>query len=204
MPTLTKPAIQIATKEQDDFVTELQARLKGCQFASLQYRTKQYFNAAGQLIDGGELARYVIILGFNYVTLLEKSLLELEIQKNEGLFKIELKVFAAQEVKDSLEKSLAAHRIGQQSEDYTKKGLYKNVVQGLNLNPNDNSFQLFGKLRTKVIIEPGKHKKVQSAAITIAKREIRKTLPISLFREFAVDNDTMEKAKIAGDTIVLV
>jgi len=196
--------LKIREKKQDDFVVELRARLKGCQFASLTYKTKQYFDKHGFLTHGGELSRYSIILGSNYLNLLEKSLLELEIQFNEGRFISDFQVFAAEQVRESLNKSLAAHRIGRQNEDYTKKGMYRRIISGLNLNRNDLTFQLFGMKQSQVIIAPGKHKKTSSSPITLAKQNIINTLPIARFREFALDWDTVESAKIAGETIILI
>ncbi len=149
------------------------------------------------------MSRYTILLGTSYIHLLEKSLLELEIQFNENKFKTELELLAAETIKESLTTSLTEQKKGEQHPDYTKKDLYISIVPGLLINPNDSSFQLFGLVQSRTVLIPGIHKKVMSAPLTIAKNEIRKSLPINKFREFALDFDTVQQCKIAGDTIIL-
>ncbi len=165
--------------------------LKTPQFASLLYRSK----------TDKSLARYTLILGFKYVNLLEKSKTELEIamQTIDPALKD-----AANEVMKSIEKSLAAHAKGEQNADYTKKDLYVPLGNGLNLNSNDGTLQLFGLVQSKVVIEEGEPKKaVNSGAMTIAKAKVNKLLSKSKFREFAIDLGNLQVAKVDGDTLVL-
>lgn len=164
--------------------------LKGCKFASLTYLTKKT----------KELARYNILLGASYIELVQKSITELEIltRENETVW-TDLEKEAARFVMLSLKETIEAHKNGGQNSAYTKKGQYIPFGNGLNINTNDNTIQLFGIKKSKVTITPGTHKKVNSAPLTIAKKKIRDLLPISEFREFAVDLGNMEAARVNGE-----
>ena len=101
------------------------ATVKGTQFASFTYLSKK----------ANELARHTLILGFSYHKLVEKSVTELEILIGENSDKwSELQKQAAANVMASLKKTLAAHAAGTQNDDYTKKGQYVSIGNGLNLN----------------------------------------------------------------------
>jgi hypothetical protein len=159
-------------------------------FASFTYKSK----------SDNSIARYTLNLGFKYISLLEKSIQEL--QK-----KMDLKEFlgdellAANEVMASLQKSLEAHKNGTQSDDYTRKGLMTSLGNGVSIN-HDNSIQIFGLVQSKKIISEGTPKKeTKSKPMTILKNRIKKDLPISKFREFALDKGAMQVMRINGDTI---
>src|SRR5664280_513459 len=109
---------------------------KGNRFASLVYRAK----------GSGELARHIILIGFSYHAAVEKSLIALK----KARFSNALKKQAQGELIASFEKTLAAHAVGQQNADYTKKEVYDDVeldgekVNGIKYNTNDGTFKLFG------------------------------------------------------------
>jgi hypothetical protein len=113
-------------------------------------------------------------------------------------------LFAASEVMKSLRKTLDANAEGKQNEDYTKKGMYANVRGGVNINLNDNTIQLFGRTISKVVIEKGIYKTVNSRPLTIAKDKIKKNLPVSKFREFALDKNVVLTGKVNGETFECV
>ncbi len=163
----------------------------GATFASFLYRSK----------SDGSLSRFTVILGAKYSNLLEKSRLELQLQM-ETMEKELLP--AAQEVMQSLEKSIVAHANGEQSSDYTKRNLYKPIGNGVNINLNDNSLQVFGLVQSKVILQEGVRKEVKSSPMTIAKNKVRKMLPLSKWREFAFDAGNIEAVKVNGSTIEFV
>ncbi len=182
------------------------AALKGARFASFTYKTKKT----------GEVSRYTVNLGGIYHNLVEKSRAELQIIMENlagqeylttdlsQLSAINDQYLAAVEVRNSLDKTLAAHARGEQNPDYTKKGMYAPVVNGLNINTNDNSLQMFGTVINKVVLEKGVHKKVKSAPMTILKGKIKKRLSMSKFREFALDMGNIREAKLNGETIEFV
>lgn len=172
-------------------ITKKIAGIKDCKFASLTYLSK----------SSGELARYTVALGFSYHNLVEKSVTELELLISENSDKWdELTKQAADDVMASFKKTLAAHAEGKQNEDYTKINQYIPIGGGANINTTDNTVQVFGLLNSKVTITEGVFKPVNSRPLTIAKDKIRKQLPISKFREFALDFSQVEKVKMNGDT----
>jgi hypothetical protein len=162
----------------------------GAGFASFTYKSK----------SDGSVARYTLNLGFKYITLLENSIKELQAKMDLNEFLGE-SLLAAHEVMNSLQKSLTAHQNGTQSEDYTRKGLMTSLGNGVSIN-HDNSIQVFGLVQSKKIIQEGTPKKeVKSKPMTILKNQIKKNLPISKFREFALDKDAMQVMRVNGDTI---
>jgi hypothetical protein len=148
----------------------------------------------------GEVARYTLQLGFSYRNVLQKSIMELEVDKQ---IMLDLPRQAADEILASLNASLS----GTQTR-YTKKDIYEDykvdgkTVQGLKVNKNDGSLKIFGLITSKVQITPPvtPYKKYNSAPLTIEKNRITKDLPIGRFREFALDNLAM--AKLNGETLV--
>lgn len=166
---------------KSEITAAVKARLApnaGCKFGTLTYTSK----------SSGEVARHTIILGMSYNELVKQSVEELVtlIATNIDSW-TELQVLAAQEVMASLEKTLTAHANGKQNDDYTKKDVYVSLGNGISLNTNDNTLQLFGLAHKKVVIVAGVFKAVKSAPLTVAKNEIRKQLSVSQFREFALD-----------------
>ncbi len=190
-----------------ELIENLKAVAGKAQFASFVYKTKEKVNAAGKVVDGGEIARYTLILGAQYQRLLEKSLLDLElldipeVAKEYPGFSLDLFYQAKAAVKESLEKSLTAHKEGTQNADYTKRGLYEPLGGGLNLNKNDLTLQMFGLLQSKIVLSEGIKKTVNSAPLTIAKNIIRARLPIGKFREFALDVGNIKTVKMNGNVL---
>jgi hypothetical protein len=159
----------------------------GCRFMSLTYKAK----------ETGEVARHTLLVGFSYIEMVKDSVEQLtawmEYMSGDELF-------AAQEVMKSLRKTLDAKAEGKQNEDYTKKGMYAPVRGGVNINLNDNSIQLFGRTINKTVLEKGVYKTVNSKPLTIAKDKIKKYLPVSKFREFALDKNVVLSGKNNGET----
>lgn len=167
-------------------------KIKGCQFASFTYRTKKT----------KELARYTVILGFDYLNAVRDDITDLEILIGEIQDKTSLEYQAATLHLASLNETLTSHETGGQHSAYTKAGQYIPLGKGLALNTTDNTLQLFGLVVTKVQLEPGEPQKpVKSAALTIAKNKIRRRGKVGKLREFALDEDTVQSVRISGDTI---
>jgi hypothetical protein len=173
-------------------ITKAVVAIKGCRLASLTYLGKK----------SKELARYTANFGFSYHEIVEKSKLELELLmvENENVWDAVYKEAAAK-IMASLNKTLDAHARGEQNEDYTKRGQYIPLGNGVNLNIQDNTIQLFGLVLTKTVIVEGVYPVVNSAPVTIARRKIEKMLPIGNFREFALDESQMAQMKVNGDVI---
>lgn len=176
-------------------ITKVITAIEGAQFASFTYLSK----------GAGELARHTLILGFNYHTLVEKSVGELEtIIALESKGWTDLQKTAANNVLASLKKTLAAHEVGEQNADYTKKGQYIPVGNGVNVNTTDNTIQIFGLAHAKAVFVPGVYPKVNSRPLTLAQNEIRNRLSVSNFREFAIDPENIAQVKADGKTIEFV
>lgn len=168
--------------------------MSGARFVSLTYTAK----------ESGEQARHTLIHGANYKTLIEKSLLALELQEKE------LKNLAAEKVKskesaeqafNELVESFKATLNGTQ-ENYTKAGMYVTLSSGLKLNLNDNTLEIHGLAHNKIVLVPGVYPKVNSRLKTIAKQTIRAELPVSKYRSFALDSGNIHAVRLQGEEIV--
>jgi len=176
-------------------ITKRLTEIKGCQFVSFTYLSK----------GAGELARHTLNVGFNYHTAVEKSVSELE-----TIIALEvdgwdtLQKQAASNVMASLKKTLAAHAVGEQNADYTKRNQYIPLGNGVNVNANDGTIQVFGLKHTKTVLVPGTYPHVNHRALTVAQDAIRERLTVGNFREFALDEDTIAEVKMSGDTYEFV
>lgn len=170
----------------------------GTTFVSFTYKNK-----VSKVGEKPETARYTLVLGGKYINLLEKSKLELELLIAENTFNGDM-LTAANDVLASINKSIAAHNSGTQSEDYTKKGMYLPVGNGVNINNNDNTIQVFGLLHSKVVLVEGFRKPVNSSQSTINKNKVRKMLSMSNFREFALDAGNIQTVKVKGNAIEVI
>lgn len=176
-------------------LTKKIAAIKGCQFVSFDYLSK----------SRGELARHVLNIGFNYHKAVEKSVTELEILISENVEKwTALEKQAAQNVMASLQKTLAAHAVGQQNADYTKKGQYIPFSNGLNVNTTDNTIQLFGLSHSKTVLVEGKNEPDTRRPLTKAQDAIRSQLTVGKFRELALDESQVAEVRVNGETLELV
>ena len=170
---------------------QLKDAIKSASFASLVYRSK----------SSGELARYRIQVGVNYLNMLEKSLLEcrlLDLNDIDNPNGLPLRLAKAKVLK-SLRKSILAHKRGGQSEDYTKRGVYSHDGKGITTHKKDESIEVHGYKHSKITLEKGMFKSVKSRPLTIAKSLIEKRLPKSKWRTFSFEN--VDQAKLAGLTL---
>lgn len=188
-----KTMAQLKLSENVLAVIRKMATLKGNRFASLVYRA-----------ESGELARHTILIGFSYHNAVVKSLGDLKEMKFAAN---SLEAQAQAELIASFEKTLAAHEVGKQNADYTKKDVYDDValdgelVSGIRYNTTDGSFKLFGLSVAKTILENGIFKEVKSKPLTIAKDKLRRSLAVGKFREYKIQNDSLAQAKINGETL---
>lgn len=175
-------------------ITRRLTEIEGCQFVSFVYLSK----------GAGELARHTLNIGFNYNKLVEKSVSELEtIIALEANTWTDLQKTAANNVLASLKKTLAAHAVGEQNADYTKRGQYIPLGKGVNVNANDNTIQVFGLANQKRVFVPGVYPHVNHRPLTIAQDEIRERLSVSKIREFALDEENIAAVRVDGDTLYM-
>ncbi len=108
---------------------------------------------------------------------------------------------AASELFMSLEDTLSAHAKGEENAAYTKAGMYETICPGLKVSRVDGTFEVSGLAHAKKVIEAGTYKSVNSSAKTIAKNEIRASLPIGKFRTLALDAGALESVRISGNEV---
>lgn len=176
--------------EQKERLIAAFREIEGCRFVGITYTSK----------GTGESARYTIRIGDNYISLLEKSLLELDLTKEQHIAQpIGEQAFAA--VRASLVESIEKHKIGEQNSAYTKAGMYVFLCSGLKLSLNDGSLEVCGVQHAKKVLTPGVYKTVKSSPLTLAKDAIRSTLPVSKYRTLALDPGAIQGARIEGDSL---
>ena len=168
------------------------ARIERPKFASFTYRSK----------DTGELSRYTVMLGVDYGTLYAKDrdTLQTMLPSLDGLPKEAATALLAS-IEESLAKGLgnnSAYTHGKEQGD-----TYVSIVgiDGVKLNKNDGVLHVLGILQSKVVLEAGTYKEVNSRPLTLAKRAIEKTLRRSKIRQFALTN--IQSARINGETLEL-
>lgn len=178
-----------------EFAESLKA-FAGAKFVGLTYTSK----------STNETARYTLILGASYINLLEKSLLELELKEKEledfaktNELSLAATKQAYRELVESTKKSLEAHKMGKQNENYTKAGVYATISPNLKVSLNDGTYEISGLTHTKEVIVPGSYKEMMSSAKTIAKNKLKKDLPIGRYRTFCLDPEHFGSMKMNGD-----
>lgn len=159
---------------------------KSARFVSLIYRAK----------ESGELARHTILLNVNRNRCLKVDLANLQ-AKLPTLKGIEAQ--ACQELIDSITETLTT---GQNSQ-YTKKGYYEGQGNGNVQVSVESVCYVRGYAVRKEVIEPGTYKTVKSAAKTIAKNELRKTLKNTKCRDFRITPENFLLARAEGKQIVI-
>jgi hypothetical protein len=191
----------------DQLIALIKSR-QGARFISFPYRAK----------SSGEFARYTVILGGKYENTVKDSLLELELlnlqdiqdEFDQKLGRIESNIFSKEKVsedlfsvaKAELQSSFEATLQGD-NPAFTKQGIYLPVCEGIKENRNDGTLELFGLEHSKVVLEKGEYKKVNSAPKTIAKNLIKKYLKVGKFRSFSLDSETIKSIKLEGETLIL-
>lgn len=166
------------------------AALPAARFVGFTYRAK----------ESGELARHVLILGADYTNTLRESAKQLDsiLPTLSGV-----QAIAGVELAQSFAKSLACIATGTVNDSYTKADTYEAICQGIKVHKVDGSLEVAGMSHSKVVIEPGTYKTVNSSAKTIAKAELRRLLPIGKYRTFCLDASCLESVRISGTEIEL-
>ncbi len=157
-------------------------------FVSATYTAKKH----------GETARYVLNVGMNYVKALESDLLEVTIRLKDARG---IEKFALLSLQDSLVTSIQAHLKGEQSPDYTKKGLYVPIGNGLKMILTDVTVEIQGFVVSRIILTPGQYKRVLSSPLVVEKNRIKKDLKCGHFRTLSLDLGQIHNVRANGETI---
>lgn len=168
------------------------AKVQHAKFASFVYRSK----------ESNELARYVVLLGVDRTALYERDreTLRTMLPDLHGLPREAAEALLAS-IEESLAKGLgnnSAYTHGSEQGD-----TYRAIVglPDVRLNLNDGTLHLLAVVQSKTVLEPGTFKTVNSRPLTLAKRDIEKTLRRSKIRQFALPN--LRTAKLNGETLEL-
>jgi hypothetical protein len=185
-------------KERLEKAVKALAAVEGCKFVSLVYKTKEKRDKAGSLIDGGEVARYTLLLGVHLDKAYKRdlALYKRKVKRLSGLAQQ-----ACQELIDSLEESLKVG-IGNNSA-YTGKDAYLHILDGIKIHKDTGELHLNGFRRSKVVLKPGVHKTVNSAPKTIEKNKLRRLGRLGQFRQFALVPDNLKEVKVEGRCLVV-
>lgn len=155
-------------------------------FASLTYTAK----------GTGEVARHTLRLGASVTAAYQKDIRTLE-AKRASLGGVELQ--ACDELLTSLRESVEKG-VGNNSA-YTCADTYVNVTRGVKVHKETGEVHITGFTRSKVTLEAGTFKTVNSSEKTIAKNKLRKGLLSGKFRQFVLPN--VKSACLNGNTLTM-
>jgi hypothetical protein len=199
MATIKTKNVEAAVKTLTTIVAV--KNIKGTSFVGVRnYQNKE-----------GEVSNQTFVVGINYENLLKNDLEKL---KNFDLSKLETSIDAAivkeahKELVESLVKRLSSDEskeallaIGDKTivASEAQKAAYTHIAKGLKT--QDNSLYIYGLMVRKEVIVPVAYKKVNSAAKTIAKNQIKKAAQLqdTKYKQFKLGN--LENLKISGITI---
>lgn len=173
----------------------------GARFASILYRTIEKRNAAGKVVEGGELSRYRLLLGCSVENAYKADIRRLKGRLSRLPATDSLRREAIEAILASRNESLTVG-IGNNSK-YTLKDVYETIAPGIRLHSETGEIYIFGRSLGKTVITPGVHKHVNSAPLTIAKREESKSLPGGKWRTFKVELGNLKDIRANGNTIEL-
>jgi hypothetical protein len=145
--------------------------------------------------NSNELANFLISFHINYNTALQNSLVMAE--NYEATTKLEQQ--AKNEVVASIRKSIDNYKTPiEEKEDGYERFLDfdNNYVKGIKLHIETQTLHIYGFVVSKEVIRPGTYKVVNSSVLTKAKDVIRKDLPISKFRQFALRENNFTSIRV--------
>ena len=163
---------------------------RGASFVGVTYRAK----------ESGELSRYTLAVGVQYLNLVRKSLAEARAVTAENNARGSIERKAKADVIRSLRNTLENAKRGEQNDAYTKKGMYAEVAAGVNVF-DDDTFELKGIVVSRKVLEVGVHKQVKSRPLTIAKDAIRKQLSLAKWRTLCLDSGALETLRASHEQI---
>ena len=163
---------------------------RGAAFVGVTYRAK----------ESGELSRYTLAVGVQYLNLVKKSLAEARAVTAENNARGSLERKAKADVLRSLRNTLENAKHGKQNDAYTKKGMYAEVASGVNVF-DDGTFELKGIVVSRKVLEVGVHKQVKSRPLTVAKDAIRNQLSLAKWRTLCLDSGALETLRASHEQI---
>jgi hypothetical protein len=159
---------------------------EGSKFASFVYRSK----------GTGELAKLVVTLGSDTKSLYQMDLeiLNAKLPTLEGLHKV-----ACEKLIASRQESIVVG-IGNNSA-YTNVDTYvfPKGLSGIKIHKETGEMYVTGLVESKVTLEEGVYKVVNSKPLTLAKKELEAGLPSGKFRQYILRN--IKAVSMKGETV---
>jgi hypothetical protein len=172
--------------------SNLQAIEGRAQFVSCTYTDKRK----------GETARYTLAIGRNYIRSCEKDLLELKLMLRgaRGLQRVVIEGLI-----DSVQESINARHEGREHLNYTKRGLYLPLCNGIKLFTKDCTLEIQGFEHARKVLVPGLQYLVRHRSPdTALKAKLRAGLRIGRVRTLCLDPGHIHSVRLNGQTIVFV
>lgn len=168
------------------------AKIVRPRFASFTYRSK----------ETGELARFVVLLGVEYTGLVieAKAVIEAKLAELGGISR-DAALALIKSYTDTIEKGAGNNPRYTHGPEQGDTYVHLAGIDGVKVNKNDGVLHVSGLVISKVVLEPGTYKKVNSAPLTLAKRELERELKKSKWRQFALTN--IQSARLNGETLEL-
>lgn len=159
----------------------------GAKFASILYTSK----------ESGEVAKFVVLLGTHYGRMLESSLKLVAKKKVTD----DLTAVAKAEVIASLNQSLLSFNTDTVNPDYTCADTYEPITAGVKAHKTEGQIYVSGVVISKKVIKAGTYKTVNSKPLTLAKNALKKSAPISKWRQFILAADNVDLLRLGGKEI---
>jgi hypothetical protein len=168
------------------------AKVTRPKFASFTYRSK----------ETGELARFVVLLGVEYTSLIidAKAVMEAKLSELVGLPRDAALALIATYT-DTIVKGAGNNPRYTHGKEQGDTYVHLAGIDGVKVNKNDGVLHVSGLVISKVVLEAGTYKNVNSAPLTLAKKELERELKKSKWRQFALTN--IQSARINGETLEL-
>lgn len=173
---------------QEHFISELSKLRPSSTFLALL----GYRNAYNEVAD------YSLVFHFSYERALQKSITLLE----DMSVSEPLAVVAKAELLDGYQKSLAKVRetaIEDLDDAYERffdsEGKY---IKGIKRHRETNILHLYGLVNSKRVLLPGVYPAASKKALTVAKDNLRKGLPVNRFRQFILTPNHVNQISVEG------
>lgn len=175
-----------------DFVKEISKVGNGATFLSVNEYTNSH----------GEIADYSIIFNVSYESVLKRSITQLETYLPEDSIELQAKLELIKSYEASLKK-LSSSSEEEIQAHYTHFKGKDGYIKGVKLHTDSNTLHLYGTVVHKRVIQDGSYKKVNSSALTLAKKKISADLPVAKWRQFKITPSQVKSISVRKNHIEL-
>ena len=185
-PHYTNPESHLPMNK-DTFLSEL-SKLKPA---------STFLSVLGYRNEAAEVADYSICFHISYENAVKRSLEALQPMVPADKLEEQAKLELLLSLKASLDK-IDSTGIEDLDDGYTRIP----GVKGCKVHTATGNLHLFGLLNHKRVLTPGTYKTVNKRPLTIAKDRLRKSLPVSRFRQFKIVPDQVDHIAVASLTLL--